>query len=294
MAVPGTSMPTSPRTTAGPRSRLLQVAYTPDSDDAFNYFAWEHGRVGTDDPTFRASFHRAHIIALNRAAAERRYDVVGVSSVAYPGLAEDYFVLAVGSSIGRGYGPVLVSRDYDSVSELRGKRVGVAGIPTTGGCLAMMYCPGAEYVECIFDEIADRVACGELDAGVMIHEELLFFTRKGLHEVLNLGRAWCDDTRLPLPVGLNLVRRSLGRAVAHDVARTCQRSLRWARAHFDEAFAFASQFGRGCAHDHVSMFSNDDTECLPEDCRSAMDLMFERVADLGVGPRLGAVEIIDA
>jgi len=286
-----TSPSVTPRAAA---KHVLDVAYTPDSDDAFNYYAWEHAKLGMASGAYRPEFHRDHIIALNRAAEEKRYDVVGVSSVAYPRLAEDYFVLAVGNSIGRGYGPVLVSRDYNTPDELRGKRVGVAGIPTTGGCLAMMYCPGAEYVECLYDKMADMVAAGELDAGVMIHEELLFYPEKGLHKVADLGKSWCDDTGLPLPVGLNLVRRSLGRDVARDIADTCQRSLLWARDHFDEAFAFASTFGRGCAQDHVSMFSNDDTLCMPEDCRLAMDLMFERIAALGVGPKIGRVEIIDA
>lgn len=275
-------------------TQVLEVAYTPDSDDAFNYYAWEHGRCAMQSVGFTPVFHRDHIIALNRAAEQGHFDVVGVSSVAYPRLADEYAVLATGNSIGRGYGPVLVSRHYTSVAELRGKRVGVAGIPTTGGCLAMMYCPGAEFVECLYDRIADQIVAGELDAGVMIHEELLFFPEKELEAVLDLGKAWCDDTGLPLPVGLNLVRRSLGREVARDIADTCQRSLRWARAHFDESFAFASRFGRGCAEDHVAMFSNDDTLCMPADCRKAMHLMFRRVADLGVGPRIGAVEIIDA
>jgi len=272
----------------------LDIAYTPDSDDAFNYFAWEHRFVGLDDRDAAVRFHRNHIIALNRAAQEQAYDVVGVSSVAYPRLAEDYAVLATGNSIGRGYGPVLVSRHYDHADQLRGKRVGVAGIPTTGGCLAMMYCPGAEYVETVYDQIADQVVAGELDAGVMIHEELLFYPEKGLGKVRDLGAAWCDDTGLPLPVGLNLVRRSLGDALMREIAAACKNSMLWAQDNFDQAFAFASKFGRGCATDHVAMFSNDDTLDLPPEAQKAMDLMFARIAALDVGPAIGDVEVIRA
>jgi 1,4-dihydroxy-6-naphthoate synthase len=271
--------------------RTLDIAYTPDSDDAFNFYAWEHRRVELRHNP--AVFAREHIIALNHAAMLGTYDVVSISSVAYPAVAEQYWVLATGNSIGRGYGPVLVSRDYRSVEELRGRRVAVAGIPTTGGALAMMYIPGASFIEMRYDQIADAIARGEVDAGVMIHEELLFFPEKGLRRICCLGAAWCDDTGLPLPVGLNVVKRDLGRDLARQVAAACRRSLEWARANFDEAFAFASTFGRGCARQHVEMFSNDDTLMLKPDVRAAMRIMFDRVAALGIGPRLGRFEVIE-
>ncbi len=275
------------------KTRTLRFAYTPDSDDAFNYYALEHNRVSMDDPGVRVRFERDHIIALNRAALRGELDVVAVSSVAYPRLADQYWVLSVGNSIGRGYGPVLVSERYQRVEDLAGKRVAVAGIPTTGGALAMMYCRGAEFIEHPYDEIADGIKCGAFDAGVMIHEELLFYREKGLGCVLDLGVAWCEDTGLPLPVGLNLVNKRLGRALALEIDRACRASLEYGHAHFDEAFAFASQFGRGCAGDHVAMFSNGDTVRLPGDVRDAMAMMFNRVADLGIAPRLEGFEVID-
>lgn len=277
----------SPRAT-----HTLQIAYTPDSDDAFNFYAWEHGRVGIEGQ--RAQFGREHIIALNRAARLGRYDVVSISSVAYPELAGAYWILAVGNSIGRSYGPVLVSKHYKNVHELRGKRVAVAGIPTTGGALAMMYCPGADYIEMQYDRIADAIVSGEVDAGVMIHEELLFFPEKGLCRVADLGETWCRDTDLPLPVGLNVVKQELGLPLARDIARTCRSSLLWGLEHFDEAFAFASQFGRGCAQEHVAMFSNEDTVRMKSDVRQALRLMFDRIAALGIMPRIRSFEVIDA
>jgi len=273
--------------------RTLTVAYTPDSDDAFNYYGWEFDRVGLKTPDYVAKFERDHIIALNRAAADEAFDVVGVSSVAYPALADKYAVLSVGNSIGRGYGPVLVSKHYKTLDELRGKRVAVAGIPTTGGALAMMFSPGAEFIEHRYDLIADAIAAGEYDAGVMIHEELLFYGEKGLSKVTDLGAAWCDGTGLPLPVGLNIVRKALGHDLCNDIANTCRRSLQWSKDHFNEAFAFASRFGRGCAAQHVEMFSNEDTLHLPEDVRQAMRVMFDRVAALGIGPKIDRIEVID-
>jgi 1,4-dihydroxy-6-naphthoate synthase len=272
--------------------RVLRVAYTPDSDDAFNFYAWEHGRVRLAGHA--ATFDREHIIALNRAAQAGCYDVISISSVAYPLLADRYWVLASGNSIGRDYGPVLVSRNYQRLPDLRGKVVAVAGIPTTGGALAMMYCCGARFVEMQYDRIADAVVAGEADAGVMIHEELLFFPERGLYPICDLGRVWCRDTGLPLPVGLNVASRALGRPLAQEVATACRQSLAWAMANYEEAFSFASRFGRGCAQQHISMFSNTDTLDLPPEARAAMNVMFQRVADLGIGPRLDDVEVIHA
>jgi 1,4-dihydroxy-6-naphthoate synthase len=275
-----------------PRIATLKIAYTPDSDDAFNFYAWEHGRIGLNDVQPR--FYRSHISQLNHAAAAGLYDVVAVSSVMYPGLADRYWVLAVGNSIGRGYGPVLASKRFESLAQLHGRRIGVAEISTTGGALAAMYCPGAELVPMCYDAIADGVSRGELDAGVMIHEELLFFPEKGLHKVCDLGEVWCGDTGLPLPVGLNLVKKSLGRERAQLIARACRDSLLWAQENYDEAFAFASRFGRGCGKQHVAMFSNADTLCLPGDARRALRVMCRRIADLGLGPSVESIEIIDA
>lgn len=275
------------------QTNTLRIAYTPDSDDAFNFYALEHGKVRLGVEGWRLAFERDHIIQLNLAARRGELDVVAVSSAAYPALADHYWVLSVGNSIGRGYGPVLVSDRYDQIDQLVGKRVAVAGIATTGGALAMMYCPGANYIEHPYDQIADGIIAGDFDAGVMIHEELLFFPEKGLRKVLDLGVAWCDDTGLPLPVGLNLVHKRLGRRLAHEVDRACRASLVYGHEHFDEAFAFASCFGRGCAGDHVAMFSNGDTVRLPEDVRRAMRIMFGRVASLGIGPALAEFEVID-
>jgi len=272
-------------------SRTLRVAYTPDSDDAFNYYAWEHVHVRLADEF--VIFDRNHIAALNGAAERGIYDVVAVSSARYPALANQYWILAVSNSVGRGYGPVLASKRFQAIDDLRGKRIAVAGMSTTGAALAAMYCSGAEFIEMPYDRIADAVAGDACDAGVMIHEELLFFPQKGLIRVCDLGAKWTEETGLPLPVGLNLVRRDLGRALASRIAATCRSSLQWALAHREEAMAFAGQFGHGCSTQHVEMFSNADTLALASDVRRAMTLMFERVAELGLGPRLTGFEVIE-
>lgn len=271
----------------------LRIAYTPDSDDVFNYYGWESGNLSLSDESIEPVFERGHIIALNHAAERGEYDVVGVSSVCFPLLEKDYWILPVGNSVGRKYGPVLASKKYSSLEELKGKRIAVAGMPTTGGMLAAMYCPGAELIEEQYDLIGDKVAAGEYDAGVLIHEELLSVEEKGLIKASDLGLTWCEDTKLPLPVGLNLVKKSLGRELATEIAALCHQSLRWSHAHYDEAFAVASQVGCGHAEDHIRMFSNDDTLYLKDDVRQAMRIMFDRMAELGLAPRLENYEILD-
>ena len=276
-----------------PTVRTLDIAYTPDSDDAFNFYGWEHGPVRC--PGYKARFHCGHIAQLNEAARHGEYDVVAVSSVAYPALADQYRVLSVGSSVGRGYGPVLVAREAVDISTLGGKRVALAGLNTTGGVLARMYCPsGTKFVEMAYDKIAASLLRGEIDAGVMIHEELVHYPKLGLQRVRDLGAAWTEETGLPLPVGLNLVRRSLGLETAVQIARACRDSLNWSLANRERAMAHVGRMGRSCAETFVPMFSNGDTLCMPADVRTALRLLLDRLAGLGWAGPVANLEIIDA
>jgi len=275
----------------------LTIAYTPDSDDAFYYFALETGRVRV--PGFLPEFQRRSMSELNRAAVAGTYDVTAISSVLYPQLAGRYAVLSVGTSVGRGYGPVLVSQRYHALDELRGRRVGVGGIPTTGWFLLRWLCPEAVPVDLPFDRIGEAVRAGELDAGVMIHEELLYYPKLGLHRVVDLGAEWCRQHDLPLPVGLNVIHRDLGERALERVCGAIRRSLRYGQRHSAEALAWASRFGRGvegeCTERFVSMFANRDSVRMPADVRRALGVLLEEVVELGAGPggpRLGNGESV--
>ena len=270
--------------------RPLSVAYTPDSDDVLNFYAWERGHLTLEGCS--AAFHRDAIINLNRSCLRGEHDVAAVSAAFYPQIAGDYWVLSCGTSTGRGYGPVLVAREPVALRSLAGKRVAVGGIVTTGSALVSMFCPGAELMEMPYDRIADAVLDGRVDAGVMIHEELLHFTRLGLHRVCDLGATWCDDTGLPLPVGLNVVHKRIGRPLALRIDAACRGSLQWALDHLDEVLGVAGQSGRGCSREFVSMFSNDDTLRMAADVERALPVLFDRVARLGQGPAIEGVEVI--
>jgi 1,4-dihydroxy-6-naphthoate synthase len=272
----------------------LTMAYTPDSDDAFYYDALETGRVALAD--YQLAFFRAPMAVLNRAALAGRYDVTAISSVIYPQIADQYAILSVGTSVGRGYGPVLVSRRGRTVDDLRGCRVGVAGIPTTGWFLLRWFCPEAVPVEMAFDEIAGAVAAGQLEAGVMIHEELLYYPQVGLHRVMDLGAAWCQQHGLPLPVGLNVIRRDLGAAMPR-IAAAIRRSLEYALAHSPEALARVSRFGRGpsggCTDQFVAMFANQDSLRMAADVRTALRVLFRQTVDQGLNSHVPPIDIIE-
>jgi 1,4-dihydroxy-6-naphthoate synthase len=275
-----------------PALNTITVAYTPDSDDAFNFYAWEHDRVTV--PGLDTRFRRAHIRTLNDAAIAGLHDVVAISSVIYPQIANRYWILAPGASVGRGYGPVLVGREPLALEDTSGKRIAFAGPMTTGGYLARRFCPDAEFVTAPYDTIAKGILDGDFDAGVMIHEELVHFPAMGLHRICDLGAHWSDETGLPLPVGLSVVRKSLGRDTAHEIARASVRSLQWALDHMDESLAYARSFGRGCADSFVPMFSNTDTLLMPHDVRQGLRALFDQIADAGLGPRVDTIEVIDA
>ena len=273
----------------------LTIAYTPDSDDAFYYDALENGLVSL--PGYRSRFRREPMAVLNREALTGANEVTAISSVVYPAIADRYAILSVGTSVGRGYGPVLVSREPRALSDLAGRRVGVPGVPTTGWFLLRTLCPDAITIEMPFDEIADAVASGAVTAGVMIHEELLYYPQLGLRRVVDLGAEWCRRNRLPLPVGLNVVRRDLGAAGMRAVCTAISASLHHARLNPEPALARVGRFGRGaaggCTEQFVQMFANDDSQHMPSDVRTALGVLFAQVVALGAAPAVPAIDIIE-
>jgi 1,4-dihydroxy-6-naphthoate synthase len=217
--------------------------------------------------------------------------------VAYPDVAHRYAILSVGTSVGRGYGPVLVSKEPQTLEELRVAVVGVPGIPTTGWFLLRSLYPEARPVEMPFDRIADAVAEGEVDAGVMIHEELLYYPQLGLERIVDLGAEWCRRYGLPLPVGLNVIRRDLGNVAVQRICAAIRRSLKFALDHSEETLAAVRRFGRGvqgrCTERFVAMFANEDSLCMPADVREALRVLFCQLVDLGISDSVPEIDIVE-
>lgn len=274
----------------------LRFAYTPDPDDAFHYCALETGRLPLPaGPT--PVFIHGHIKDLNESCLVETYDVCAISSVFYPAIADRYVIMASGASVGRDYGPVLGGRPGLSPDSLVGRRVAVPGTSTTGYFLLRYFYEGYRPIPMPFDQVADAIARGEVDAGVLIHEELLNFPERRIAKICCLGHRWFEHTGLPLPVGLVVARRALGRERLEAIELLLHDSMQWALAHRAEAMTFASQFGRGplsaVREDFVARFANEDTVCMPPEVRLGLSTLYTKALRRGFIDRMPSLDIID-
>lgn len=277
-------------------SQRYTIAYTPDPDDAFHYCALETGRLALP-PGVELAFEHAHIKDLNASCNVGRYDVCAISSVFYPRIDARYVILGSGASVGRGYGPVLACRASDELPDLAGRRVAVPGASTTGAFLLAYFYAGYEAVPMAFDEVEEAILSGRVDAGVLIHEELLNYRERPLRRLCCLGQRWSEHTGLPLPVGLNVAKRSLGLPVIRMLENLVHDSMAWALAHRDEAMAFASRFGRGpesqVREDFVARFANSDTLLMPADVRLGLGTLYAKALRQGFIDHLPALDVVD-
>ena len=270
-------------------SQVIHVAHSPDSDDAFMFWALAAGRIDTGG---RRYIHElADIETLNRRALAGELEVTAVSIHAYAYLADRYALLAHGASIGDRYGPRIVARERppaDPRAALAGRTVAVPGELTTAFLALRLFQPAARTVVVPFDQIEEYVAAGRADAGLLIHEGQLTFADRGLTLWVDLGEWWDDETALPLPLGGNVVRRDLGDALLGAVARDVKASIEYGLAHRSEALAHAQTFSRGLdpakTDRFVGMYVNDYTVDYGERGRLAVRELLERGHRAGIVP----------
>lgn len=274
--------------------RTIHVAHSPDSDDAFMFYALAAGQV---DTPFRYVHELSDIESLNQRARRGELEVSAVSIHAYAYLADRYALLSSGSSMGDGYGPRLVSlepRPADPRAALAGQRVAVPGLFTTAYLALKLYQPDIEPVVMAFDRIEDAVHAGEVGVGLLIHEGQLTYADSGLHLWEDLGAWWLRDTGLPLPLGGNVVRRDLGPEVIAQVARDVRASVEHALAHRADALAHAKQYSRGLSDERadtfVGMYVNQWTVDYGPVGRRAVQHLLDRAAEAGLIPHRVTVE----
>jgi 1,4-dihydroxy-6-naphthoate synthase len=271
----------------------LRIGHSPDADDAFMFWAMARGRVTV--PGYRVEHVMEDIESLNRRAQTGDLEVTAISAAAYPSLAGAYRLLRVGASIGRAYGPMVVARKAVDPS-LGGLRVAVPGKYTTAYLLLRLFATGFEPVFTSFDRILQVVAAGEVDAGLIIHEGQVTYEREGFLKVLDLGEAWDQATGLPIPLGLNTVRRDLGPKVAEQIRDALLASIREAQAHENEALDYALQFGRGVEREEgrrfVRMYVNDDTLDLGAEGRTALKSLYTRAVERGIFEAVPPLDIV--
>ena len=276
----------------------IRLAHSPDSDDAFMFYALATEKIPTGD---REYVHElADIETLNRRALNGELDVTAVSIHAYAYVADTYALLAHGSSMGDRYGPRLVATEPsppEGRPALRGKRVALPGALTTAALVLRLYQPDFEAVLMPFDRIERAVADGKVDAGLLIHEGQLTYPDVGLYLWLDLGEWWFAETGLPLPLGGNAVRRDLGEDLIRSVSRDLKASIEYGLEHREEALAYAMQYARGLdpemAERFVAMYVNDYTVDYGERGRRAVHELLERAAAAHIIPRRVRVSFVD-
>jgi 1,4-dihydroxy-6-naphthoate synthase len=278
-------------------TRTIHVAHSPDSDDAFMFYALAEHKLDTGD--LRYVHELADIETLNQRALTGELEVSAVSIHAYAYLADRYALLASGSSMGDGYGPRLVSRRRrpdDPRAGLAGLRVGVPGLRTTAYLALKLYQPQVEAVVIPFDRIGAAVEAGRVDVGLLIHEGQLTYADDGFELWEDLGAWWLAETGLPLPLGGNVVRRDLGPALTAQIARDLRASIEYALAHRAPALAHASRFNRGIGEEKtdrfVGMYVNQWTVDYGERGRAAVRLLLDRAFEAGIIPHRVAVEFV--
>lgn len=270
----------------------LKLAHSPDSDDAFMFYALATNKIRGEGVRFTHVLE--DIQTLNEKARDAVYDVTAISFHAYAYLAGTYILLPSGASFGDGYGPIVVGRSSET---LRGKRVAVPGKMTTAYLALMLYESNIEPLVVPFDEIIPTVASGAADAGVVIHEGQLTYSLEGLNKIVDLGEWWQGETGLPLPLGGNAIRRALGRRVIRESARLLKESIRYGLDHREEALLYAMQFSRGLdsatADRFIAMYVNDWTLDYGERGRRAVQLLLDRGFEAGVLPKRVEVEFAE-
>jgi 1,4-dihydroxy-6-naphthoate synthase len=278
-------------------TRTIHVAHSPDSDDAFMFYALAEGKLDTGNLAYVHEL--SDIESLNQRALRSELEVTAVSIHAYAYLWKNYALLGSGSSMGDGYGPRLVSKlacPADPRAALRGKRVAVPGKLTTAYLALQLYQPECTAVVVPFDEIEDAVHRGDVDVGLLIHEGQLTYVDTGLHLWADLGEWWLKESGLPLPLGGNAVRRDLGPEVTAQIARDLRASIVYALEHRKPALAHAKQFNRGIGDERtdtfVGMYVNQWTVDYGPRGRRAVQLLLDRAHEAGIIPERVAVEFV--
>ncbi len=273
----------------------IHVAHSPDSDDAFMFYALASGKIDTEGLTYVHELQ--DIETLNQRAMRGELEVTAVSIHAYAYLSDRYALLPHGASMGDRYGPRLVSRTPMSRADVRGKRIAIPGRLTSAYLALQLFEPEFEAVVIPFDQIEDAVVDGQADVGLLIHEGQLTYPEKGLHLIADLGEWWFGETGLPLPLGGNVVRKDLGDDMTRKISRHLHGSIAYGLEHRKAALDHSMQYARGLerskADAFVGMYVNDWTLDYGDRGRQAVRLFLERGVEAGLITKSVTVEFVD-
>jgi len=275
--------------------RTISIAHSPDSDDAFMFYGLATNKVRVPGYAFHHTL--TDIETLNRKAMnEQFYDVTAISFHAYPYIQDNYTLMACGGSVGEGYGPMIVAAKKYTIDEVKKLRIAVPGTLTTAYLTLKLVAPDVETVTVDFDKIIPAVLAGEFDAGLIIHEGQLTYGRDGLVKILDMGQWWRELTGLPLPLGGNAIRRSLGVDVQLTTTNALRDSIQHALDHREAALEYAMQFARdldpAMANQFVGMYVNERTINYGDDGREAIRKLLDMGYERGVIPHKARVDFV--
>jgi len=275
--------------------REIKIAHSPDSDDAFMFYGLATNKIRV--PGYKFTHTLTDIEALNhRAISDQFYDVTAVSFHAYPYIQENYAIMSCGGSMGDGYGPMIVAARPYTIAEAKKLRIAVPGTLTTAYLTLKLFAPEVETVTVPFDKIIPAVVSGEFDAGLIIHEGQLTYAADGLKKIVDLGVWWHEQTGLPLPLGGNAIRRSLGPEVQKITVNALRDSIRHALDNREAGLAYAMQFARdldtNLANRFVGMYVNERTLDYGDDGREAIRKILDMGHERGIIPMKAHVDFI--
>jgi len=236
------------------------------------------------------------IETLNRKALKGEYEVSAISIHAYAYMADKYALMSCGASMGRNYGPIVISGKPMSPKSLAGKTVAIPGEMTTAWLALKLYEPEVVGEVVPFDRILEEVQKGKYEAGLLIHEGQLTYREEGLHKVVDLGEWWQERTGLPLPLGGNVIRRDLGPELIAQICSDIKKSIQYGLDHRDEGMAYAAQFSRGLDPSQVDrfigMYVNETTLDYGDDGREAVALILKEAYEKKIIPKKVPLEFI--
>jgi 1,4-dihydroxy-6-naphthoate synthase len=274
--------------------RIIRIGHSPDPDDAFMFYGLSSGKVKLDGIIIDHMLE--DIQSLNMRALKAELEVTAISAHAYPAVAKNYWIMATGASMGEGYGPVLISKKYSSLEALKGKRIATPGKMTTASLIFKIFTDGLENIDVPFDQIMERVESGEFEAGVLIHEGQITYADQGFKKILDFGELWKSRFGdLPLPLGLDVVRKDLGEVLALTLSAGLKQSIHYGYTHQSEAIPYALQYGRGIdialGERFVKMYVSELTIDMGERGKKALETLFRLGAERNLIPPVGTIKL---
>jgi len=273
----------------------IRIGHSPDADDAFMFYGLISGKVKLED--IDIEYILKDIQTLNEYALKGDLEMTAISAHTYPYVADKYWIMSTGASMGKGYGPILISKKYSTMNELKGKKIATPGKLTTASLIFKIFYKEMENIDIPFDQIMGKVESGEFDAGLLIHEGQVTYREMGFNKILDLGTLWKERFGdLPLPLGIDIIRKDVGKNIALELNMALRQSIQCAFENSEEAMSYAIKFGRNLdkklGDRFIRMYVNDLTINMGEKGKLALEKLFEAGYNLKLIPKVKNICII--